>query len=181
MSTASPPVNPFLRLIDYREYLHTPGVWIALCVVENNGSRDLKLYKWRRDSPADRWRVALANFSIMRVDLQQLAADAICLAEKYGIELKQEKVPTSSDADIQAAIDALTQKLETPAAHRRPPCPICGHNQVLPILYGAYAEGRGIPGVDFIYGGPSFTVESPVWHCTVDEHEWGRFGLSSES
>lgn len=182
MSAATPPVHPFLHVLDYREYVHTAGVWVALCVVESSGSRDLKLYRWKRDFAADRWRVALANFSITRVDLHQLAADATCLAEKYGIELKQEKAPVSSPDDIQAGIEALMQKLETPVAHRRPRCPQpeCGSTEVLPILYGGYADTQGIPRVDFIYGGPSFSAESPVWHCRKCGHEWGRFGQDPE-
>ena len=50
-------------------------------------------------------------------------------------------------------------------------CPKCGSENVIPIVYGLFAEP--LP-YEVIYGGCAVTNDSREWHCSDCGNEWGR-------
>ena len=65
---------------------------------------------------------------------------------------------------------------------RRPLCPLCVSNKVVPILYGMPTHGaweeanRG----KFEIGGCCVSDGSPKWHCQACDHEFGKYLPSGE-
>ncbi len=82
-----PPVSPLLKVLVYKDYLRTTHRWVALCVVNNGRENSLRFYKWRRDEPGATWKVDLARFSVVDVDLGHIATDAMEFARAYKIRL----------------------------------------------------------------------------------------------
>jgi hypothetical protein len=82
------PVAANLHVIEHRTYLHTAKRWIALCVVQDEYGIGIKFYKWAWREVDAQWKVDLARFSIIDVNLFQIAADAAEFARRYDIKLK---------------------------------------------------------------------------------------------
>jgi hypothetical protein len=79
------PQPPFV-LVDRRDYVRTADDWVSLCVVRMGAGKDLRLYAWQMRKGA--WKTALCNQSIVKVDLNAMAADAAMFAAEHGIPLK---------------------------------------------------------------------------------------------
>src|SRR5579864_2052573 len=82
------PVAPSIQVVEHRTYVHTARRWVALCVVRDEFGMGLKFYKWIwRDSQSE-WKVDLARFSLIDIDVCRLASDAVELSQQYGIPLR---------------------------------------------------------------------------------------------
>ena len=55
------PVAPNVHVIDHRTYVRTRMRWVALCVVQTEYGKNLKLYKWIWREYEQRWKVDLGN------------------------------------------------------------------------------------------------------------------------
>ncbi len=106
------PVAPTIHVIEHRTYVRTAKRWIALCVVQTEFGVGLKFYKWIwRDSDL-RWKVDLARFSVVDVDLCRVASDAVELAQQYGLRLDWPTLEQVSKVGV--------------SVQSTPACPNCG-------------------------------------------------------
>jgi len=109
------PVNPKLTVLAHKTYVHTHGRWVVLAVVKNGRGINLKLYKWRKSREGDdRWKVDLSRFTVVDIDLCQIAADAIDFAREYGLPLRWKSLDKLKEIEI-----------STPNS---PDCPTCRTN-----------------------------------------------------
>jgi len=82
------PIGTFYKLLDKRIYVHTQKKIIALCALRSQHGKELKLYEWEWRGEEKGWKVALANFRIGNVNLEQVAKDARLFAVEYDIDLE---------------------------------------------------------------------------------------------
>ena len=82
------PLSEYYELLDSCTYVRTPKRWVALCALKSKFGRELKLYEWNWRGEEKGWKVALANLSVVSLNLKRLAADAEELAAKHDIPLK---------------------------------------------------------------------------------------------
>ena len=161
------PQHPLI-LVERIDYLANATRHVSLCVVDRNGLLQLRLYKWRWNPQQDAWRVSFANLNLEFLDLSRIVPGAINLAAKYGIQL-----PWAPQSEEQRAAIPQTAPPSTPrSAH--PICISCGAvDEVVPITYGVQTPGDQGEEVNSVWGGLTFTVESPVWYCRNCERRWG--------
>jgi|SRR5882724_4137169 len=81
------PIGAYYQLLDKRIYVQTQKKMIALCALKSRYRNELKLYEWKWRGEEKGWKVALANFRIESLDLEQIARDARVMARKHGIKL----------------------------------------------------------------------------------------------
>lgn len=82
------PVSDYYTLLGARTYVRTSRRIVALCVLQSQFGKEMKLYEWNWKGEDKGWKVGLANINIAGINLKQLAADAEALAQEHGIPLK---------------------------------------------------------------------------------------------
>ena len=61
---------------------------------------------------------------------------------------------------------------------KKPPCPKCNSELVLDITYG-YPSEEAFEDKSFFSGGCCISDDSPAYHCTSCEHDFGKIDLSN--
>lgn len=82
------PVTDYYTLLGARTYVRNNRRIVALCVLQSQFGKEMKLYEWNWKGEDKGWKVGLANINIAGINLKQLAADAEALAAEHGIALK---------------------------------------------------------------------------------------------
>lgn len=106
------PVAPNIQVVEHRTYVHTARRWVALCIVKDEFGMGLKFYKWIWRDSQSQWKVDLARFSLIDIDVCRIASDAVELARQYGIPLRWPTLEQISKVEI--------------SVQRAPQCPSCG-------------------------------------------------------
>ena len=82
------PLSEYYQLLEARTYVRTARRWVALCALQGQFGKELKLYEWNWRGEEKGWKVALANLNVASINLKRLAADAEALSDQHGIPLK---------------------------------------------------------------------------------------------
>jgi hypothetical protein len=88
------PVAALYQVLDARVYLRTQKKLVALCALQSQYGKELKLYQWEWKGDQKGWKVGLANLRVEGLNLERIARDARALAEKHGIALRWEAPPS---------------------------------------------------------------------------------------
>ncbi len=76
------PLGEFYKLLDGYTLLKSQNFWEAILVVESgNGSRQIRLYRWRNKN--GQWKVDLARFNVTSWDFSALANKVNEFKSKY--------------------------------------------------------------------------------------------------
>ncbi len=63
---------------------------------------------------------------------------------------------------------------EAQSPDKPPRCPVCGSDQVVPIVYGlpSWELGQAAERGEIVLGGCIITDHAPKWHCLDCGHTW---------
>jgi hypothetical protein len=171
------PKHP-ITLIARKDYKVMPLRVLSLCVVQAYSRKEVRLYKWRRNSEHEPWKVALANFAVHDINLEEVSQDATSLAHEHGVHLewggRGPELPVFGD-EVSVFDDVEDETQVEPDNESRPSCPNCGTSEcTVPIVYGFVEFKTEVESADYELGGWSYSVESPLWHCRTCGAQWGR-------
>lgn len=77
------PVSEQYKVLDGYDIYRSENLIIALVVVEGQGGRDLRLYRWQRRK--GEWKVDLCRMSVARWQWDQIVSKAKEFTSKYSI------------------------------------------------------------------------------------------------